>query len=77
MIRLYPGSVAGALSMIVPLPPVVQRAIDDVPLKVTNADGHSTVRWYRPGMVVWLLARYSEPIATSGLLWQVEKTEEP
>lgn len=76
MIRLYAGSVRDVLTTIVPLPPVVQRATDDVALRVTNADGHSAVRYYRSGVAVYLLARYARPTNESGLLWQVERTEE-
>lgn len=73
---LYMGSVAAVLSSIVPLPPVVQRATDDVAVRVTNVDGHSSVRYYRPGMASYLITRYGQPINESGLRWQVERTEE-
>jgi hypothetical protein len=75
VIRLYGGSVRDVVTSIVPLPPVVQRATDDVALRVTNADGHSAVRYYRSGMSAYLLARYALPTSESGLLWQVERTE--
>lgn len=68
--------VVEAVSMIVPLPPVVQRALDNVALRVTSAEGTSSIRYYEPGTAGHLLARYGRPTTESGLRWQVERTEE-
>ena len=64
------------VSSLLPLPPVVQHALDDVELLVTSVEGTSSVRRYRPGVAEYLCARYSQPVGASGLRWQITREGE-
>ena len=53
-----------------PLPPVVQRSITDIPLTVTFPDGHREEHMFTPGVATYLLARYGG----DNLLWHIERS---
>lgn len=55
-----------------PLPPVKQRAADDVEVEVYDDDRNVTeVHYYRPGAAEYLTTRYHAHPRDSGLRWQV------
>lgn len=54
-----------------PLPPVKQRAADDIEVTVTFANGCREIHYYRPGAVEYLATRYAGPTAETGQDWQV------
>jgi len=49
-----------------PLPPVIQRASDDVSLQIEWEDGAVTDHYYRPGMAEYLTRRYTPEAKASG-----------
>lgn len=51
-----------------PLPPVKQRATDDVVLRIEWEDGSATTHYYRPGIASYLTERYTPEAKASGRL---------